>query len=309
MRTEIKNRKSYHYSKVALLLATIMLFAFPDGAKAYDYETVEAGDTLNVNTAKDSINVYGTVNLNSGADVDCLMVYGTVNMNSGSRVNWIYAMPGCTVNIYGGEHGNALTPFILVFPGWLEPDPVVTVYGIGFAVNDNACAPPPTEFKVLSGLLGQLTGTYCGGGDINLKFYTYAPVYLDTLGPDVVIDVKPGSDTNVINLKSKGVVPVAILTSDNFDAGTVDPKSVKFAQAAPVRWTLEDVDGDGDKDMLFHFNTQDLVLVSDQEMNLLSAKAADVSASAAKKATLTGKTADGYQVNGSDSVKIVSSKK
>ncbi len=306
MRTENKNHKSYNFSKAVLLLTTIILFAVTDSAIAYNYETVVAGDTLNVSTAKDSINVYGTVNLNSGADVDCLMVYGTVNMNSGSRVNWIYAMPGCTVNIYGGEHGDALTPFILVFPGWLEPNPVVTVYGVGFAVNGEACALPPTEFKVLSGLLAVLTGTYCGGGDINLKFYTYAPVHLDTLGPDVVIDVKPGSDTNVINLKSKGVVPVAILTTDSFDAGTVDPKTVQFAQAVPVRWTLEDVDGDGDKDMLFHFNTQDLVLVSDQELSLLSAKASSI---AVKKATLTGKTADGYQLNGSDSVQIVSSKK
>ena len=92
----------------------------PDYAVAYEYETVQAGDTMNVSTAKDYIEVRGTVNLNSGADVDCLMVYGIVNMNSGSRVNWIYAMSGSIVNIYGGEHGNALTPFILVSPAGLS---------------------------------------------------------------------------------------------------------------------------------------------------------------------------------------------
>lgn len=289
MRTENKNSKSNHSSKLALLLAIILTFGAMDGAKAYGYEAVKAGETLDVSDVKDYIYVYGTLNLYPGADV-----------------GWIYAVPGCTINIYGGS----VSGFILVFASFGdEPDPVVTVYGVNFELNGTACAPPPTEFTLKTGVWGQLAGTYCGGGDIDLLFYGQVPIYLDTLGPDVVIDVKPGSDTNVINLKSKGVVPVAILTTDNFDAGTVDPKSVQFAQAAPVRWTLEDVDGDGDKDMLFHFNTQDLVLVSDLEMRMLSAKATDVSASAAKKATLTGKTADGYQVNGSDSVKIVSSKK
>jgi hypothetical protein len=74
------------------------------------------------------------------------------------------------------------------------------------------------------------------------------------------IDIKPGSDPNSINLKSKGVVPVAILTTDGFDATMVDPDTVQFAGASPVRWTMCDVDDDGDQDLLFHFRTQDLDL-------------------------------------------------
>jgi hypothetical protein len=41
-----------------------------------------------------------------------------------------------------------------------------------------------------------------------------------------VIDIKPGNDTNSINLKSKGLVPVAILTTEDFDALSVDAGSV-----------------------------------------------------------------------------------
>ena len=63
---------------------------------------------------------------------------------------------------------------------------------------------------------------------------------------EVDIDIKPGSDPNSINLKSKGVVPVAVLTTPDFDAATVDPATVEFAGASPVRWTMEDVDGDTD---------------------------------------------------------------
>jgi hypothetical protein len=75
------------------------------------------------------------------------------------------------------------------------------------------------------------------------------------------IDIKPGSFPNAINLKSKGRVPVAILSTDKFDATTVDPTTVYFAEALPVRWTVEDVwPYDGRDDLLLFFNTQDLIL-------------------------------------------------
>jgi len=52
-----------------------------------------------------------------------------------------------------------------------------------------------------------------------------------------------------INLKSQGVIPVAILTTDTFDATTVNAATIRFGktgtEAAIVRSALEDVDGDG----------------------------------------------------------------
>lgn len=104
----------------------------------------------------------------------------------------------------------------------------------------------------------------------------------------VDIDIKPGSDPNSINLKSKGVVPVAVLTTGEFDATTVDPATVLFAGAAPLRWTTEDVDGDGDTDLLFHFKTQELALTAEST-----------------EATLTGAKFDGQPVEGTDTVRIV----
>ena len=75
------------------------------------------------------------------------------------------------------------------------------------------------------------------------------------------IDIKPSSDPNSINPKSKGVIPVAILGSDIFDVETVDPETVKFGstgtEASPVRWTIEDVNIDSFFDVVFHFKTED----------------------------------------------------
>ncbi len=69
----------------------------------------------------------------------------------------------------------------------------------------------------------------------------------------VTIDIKPGSDPNSINLSSAGVVPVAILSTADFDATTVDPDSL-FLSGANVKMAgkignflshNEDVNGDG----------------------------------------------------------------
>jgi hypothetical protein len=108
---------------------------------------------------------------------------------------------------------------------------------------------------------------------------------------EVEIDVRPGSEQNPINLGSGGVVPVAILTSEEFDASTVRPASVQFAGAAPRRWTREDVDRDGDEDLLLNFRIQELEL--------------DESST---EAMLTGETfpwAGGVAIEGTDTVRII----
>jgi hypothetical protein len=111
----------------------------------------------------------------------------------------------------------------------------------------------------------------------------------------VTIDIKPGSDPNSINPRSRGKIPVAILTTNDFDATTVDPNTVLFGatgtEAAPVQSALEDVDRDGDTDMILHFNTQDTGIVC-----------------GATSASLTGETFSGQPIEGSDSIKTVGCK-
>ena len=107
---------------------------------------------------------------------------------------------------------------------------------------------------------------------------------------EVEIDIKPGSFPNSINPNSKGIIPVAILTTADFDATTVDAETVRFgpAGAEATHWALKDVDKDGDIDMILHFRTQNTGI-----------KAGDT------EAELTGKTIDGTGIHGSDSVRTV----
>jgi hypothetical protein len=104
----------------------------------------------------------------------------------------------------------------------------------------------------------------------------------------VDIDIKPGCYPNDINLESKGEVPVVIFTTDDFDAYDVDIISCEFAGAYPLHWKMEDVDKDGRHDMLLRFLIQELNLTK-----------------RSTEATFKGKTFDGIQIIGADSVNSV----
>lgn len=106
----------------------------------------------------------------------------------------------------------------------------------------------------------------------------------------VPVDIKPGSLPNSINPESKGVIPVAILTYEDFDAATVDPDSVRFgpAEGEPRRCHIKDVDDDGDLDLMCHVRTQQTGIAH-----------GDI------EACLTGQTFGGLPIIGCDSVRTV----
>ena len=116
---------------------------------------------------------------------------------------------------------------------------------------------------------------------------------------DAGMDVKPGSDRNPVNLgAANGVLPVAILTTPDFDARSVDHTSLTFEGAAEthvqtrtgeVRRHEEDVDGDGDVDLLLH------VRVGDTDLD-----------ASAVEGTLLGRTFDGTPIYGRDRVTMLS---
>lgn len=57
----------------------------------------------------------------------------------------------------------------------------------------------------------------------------------------VALDIKPGSCPNPLNLKSRGVLPAAILGTAGFNVVTIDPATIRLEGVAPIRWSLEDV--------------------------------------------------------------------
>jgi len=50
---------------------------------------------------------------------------------------------------------------------------------------------------------------------------------------DVSVDIKPSSCPNPLNVKSKGVIPVAILGTEDFDVTQIDPESIELAFFGP----------------------------------------------------------------------------
>ena len=88
----------------------------------------------------------------------------------------------------------------------------------------------------------------------------------------VDIDIKPGNNPNSINLKSEGVVPVAVLTDAFFNVKDIVIDSVIFVGTNPLRGKFEDVDNDGDLDLILHFGTQSLQLTPTDTEAVLTGK-------------------------------------
>jgi hypothetical protein len=113
------------------------------------------------------------------------------------------------------------------------------------------------------------------------------------------IDIKPGSDSNSINPSAQGLIPVTIFGSDTFDVAGVDGLALAFGPdgAAPAHDIsdpaeladhLEDVDGDGFTDLVFHYWTEETGIAFG-DMN----------------ACLHGGTLDGKRFMGCDDVRTV----
>ncbi len=55
------------------------------------------------------------------------------------------------------------------------------------------------------------------------------------------VDVKPGACPNPVNVRSRGVLPVAIVGGPDLDVRQLDPGSIRLMGLAPIRTGLEDV--------------------------------------------------------------------
>ncbi len=129
----------------------------------------------------------------------------------------------------------------------------------------------------------------------------------------VPVDVKPQSCPNQINTRSKGLLPVAILGTNNFDISQIDTSTILLEGVSPIRYSEEDIatpfeqlsnkysssdcteaGPDGIMDLTFKFNIQDIVSgldsLEDGEVRVLK---------------LTGNLLDGKTITGEDVIVIL----
>jgi hypothetical protein len=115
----------------------------------------------------------------------------------------------------------------------------------------------------------------------------------------VEIDIRPYTEWNIIVLGSSGLLPVAFLTNQDFDARTIDPATVtqpgrEFSglvkiprfRRRPLAWH-RDVDRDGDVDLVVFIENDELILDPDDF-----------------ECSLGALTYDGFVVMGTDKVCI-----
>ena len=91
---------------------------------------------------------------------------------------------------------------------------------------------------------------------------------------EVAVDIKPSSCPNPVNVKSSGVLPIAVLGTEDVNVITIDPTSIRLAGVEPLRSVYEDVAGpvsdsndcncitdgpDGFLDLTLKFKTQRIV--------------------------------------------------
>jgi outer membrane protein assembly factor BamB len=125
---------------------------------------------------------------------------------------------------------------------------------------------------------------------------------------EVLVDIKPGSDENPVNLKGSGktkgkapaaggVLPVAILSTEDFDAASTNVDSLLLGDpelpgaVPPIKSSLEDVNGDGIDDLVLHFSLRELT-----DFDAIDADTVWL--------VLTGETDDGTAIEGVDFVTI-----
>jgi hypothetical protein len=101
-----------------------------------------------------------------------------------------------------------------------------------------------------------------------------------------------------INLKAQDFLPLAVFSTPDFDATTLDVSTLQLGdpnlmQIASVVWGhAEDVDGDGLLDAVLHFSATELV-----DGGALDANTTEL--------LLTGRTTAGTPIFGKDQVRIV----
>ena len=133
------------------------------------------------------------------------------------------------------------------------------------------------------GVLRPIDGNWDGLAVTDIGAYEYAPL-------PVTIDVIPGNNSNAIQLQPNRLITVAVLGNAEFDATSIDAKSVTFGpgNACEVhkQGHFQDANSDGFTDLVLHFRCGDTGILP-----------------GTSTVVLRGRLSDGERIEGSDWVK------
>ena len=194
----------------------------------------------------------------------------------------------------------------------LVDNSVAHIYGYDFFYDPDGWVSSNPRFPVVAG--GQLRGYWADGTAFAINFtdifeHSYDHVVLHEIPKYVSVDIKPGSCPNPVNVKSKGMLPVAILGTEEFEVSAIDAASIFLNGVPAIRSSYEDAGGpvanpnecectteagDGFGDLVLKFYTQQIV------ETLGEVNAGDI-----LTLTLTGVLNDGTGIEGADCVVIV----
>lgn len=193
---------------------------------------------------------------------------------------------------------------VLPLPNPLPSGSPLSLYRVDPATGDLVPAIGVTGVPVVGTVDGNgLSATFTGIASLST---------IVGLIPEVIpvtIDVRPGSLPNPLNCTAaNGVLPVAILSTNGFDTTTVDADTVRFGktgtEAAETHKDrngramrhVEDANGDGRLDMVFHFRVGDTGFGCGQ---VAGESFSDV------VGRLTGKTQNGRAIAGEDMIRLL----
>lgn len=192
----------------------------------------------------------------------------TVDIYDDSTGTWsVDTMPGPLGEPVGTSVGN-----YAFFAGCWSSDSV-HIYDDSTGLWDSLFLTGGERYSLTATSVGN-QAMFAGGGDYG-NYSSIVDIYTVIFEPvEVAVDIKPTNCPNPLNVKSKGVLPVAILGSGDFDVTTIDPASIVLEGVPAIRSNFEDVatpvtDGnececteegpDGYLDLTLKFETQAIV--------------------------------------------------
>ncbi len=192
---------------------------------------------------------------------------------------------------YNGQTGAFIDAFVTAGSGGLDNPEDQIIFGPdGLAYVSSHQTDNVLRYD---GQTGAFVDVFASGPQLDAP--TYMLVVLEPGPISLTIDIRPGNDINPVNLKSNGVLPVAILGAEDFDVALIDLESLIMAGSSPKPrgksnniGSFRDVNGDSIIDLVLNFDLSEL----------------DAEPSVAELALL-GLLQDGTEFEGTDSIRIV----